>query len=36
VRLVTYEGGHGWHGAIYPRVREGLSWLVEQSITRKE
>lgn len=36
VRLVTYEGGHGWHGANYPRVREGLSWLVEQSITRKE
>lgn len=30
VRLVTYEGGHGWHGRVYPRVREGLFWLVGQ------
>lgn len=30
VRLVTYEGGHGWRGPIYPRVAENLRWLVEQ------
>jgi predicted esterase len=31
VRLVTYEGGHGWHGPIYPRVSAGLAWLVQQA-----
>ncbi|HEV3136878.1 MAG TPA: hypothetical protein VGZ26_03220 [Pirellulales bacterium] len=31
VRLVTYEGGHGWHGNIYGRVAEGLKWLVEKT-----
>ncbi len=30
VRLITYQGGHGWHGPIYARVRDGLSWLVRQ------
>ncbi len=30
VRLITYEGGHGWHGPVYARVRGGLSWLVRQ------
>lgn len=30
VRLVTYQGGHGWRGPIYERVRDGLSWLVRQ------
>lgn len=30
VRLITYQGGHGWHGPVYTRVRDGLSWLVSQ------
>ena len=30
VKLVTYDGGHGWRGPIYPRIREGIVWL-EQS-----
>jgi predicted esterase len=34
VRLVTYKGGHGWHGRVYDRVREGLSWLVRQAEER--
>lgn len=36
VRLVTYEGGHGWHGRIYDRVRENLSWLVGQTAGRAD
>jgi len=31
VRLVTYEGGHGWRGDIYSRVRDGLDWMVEKA-----
>jgi predicted esterase len=31
VRLVTYDGGHGWHGNMYGRVAEGMKWLVEQT-----
>ena len=30
VRLVTYSGGHGWHGDMYSRVRRGVDWLVKQ------
>lgn len=30
VKLTTYEGGHGWRGALYDRIREGLKWLEEQ------
>jgi predicted esterase len=26
-KLQTYEGGHGWKGAIYPRLKEGFAWL---------
>ncbi|MCZ6573087.1 MAG: hypothetical protein O7C98_07955 [Planctomycetota bacterium] len=26
-KLVTYKGGHGWHGDMYGRMREGLGWL---------
>jgi hypothetical protein len=28
-KLVTYEGGHGWHGDFYGRLREGWKWLEE-------
>lgn len=34
VKLVTYEGGHGWRGAIYRRVAENVAWLVEQTRRR--
>lgn len=27
VELVTYAGGHGWHGDIFGDVRKGLDWL---------
>lgn len=27
VKLVTYEGGHGWRGNIYGNIREGVQWL---------
>ena len=25
--LVTYEGGHGWHGDVFGTIRRGLEWL---------
>ncbi len=31
VRLVTYEGGHGWRGDTYVRVRDGLGWMVKEA-----
>jgi predicted esterase len=27
VKLVTYEGGHGWRGDVFGQIREGLQWL---------
>ena len=27
VKLVTYEGGHGWRGDVFGQIREGLKWL---------
>jgi predicted esterase len=27
VKLVTYAGGHGWRGNLYPNIREGVEWL---------
>jgi predicted esterase len=27
VRLETYAGGHGWRGAVYPDIRNGIEWL---------
>lgn len=27
VKLVTYEGGHGWRGNVYSRIRYGVRWL---------
>ncbi len=29
VKLVPYAGGHGWHGDLYGRLRQGWSWLEE-------
>lgn len=31
VKLVTYEGGHGWHGDVYGNLRAGLEWLERES-----
>jgi predicted esterase len=31
VKLVTYEGGHGWHGDVFGQIREGLLWLAKNS-----
>lgn len=25
----TYEGGHGWHGDVYGRIRSGMQWLIK-------
>lgn len=27
VKLLTYKGGHGWRGALYDHIREGVQWL---------
>ena len=27
VKSSDYEGGHGWHGEVYKRIRDGLTWL---------
>jgi predicted esterase len=27
VKLVTYDGGHGWRAGLYAHIREGLQWL---------
>ena len=27
VKLLTYEGGHGWRGGLYDHIREGVQWL---------
>jgi RNA polymerase sigma-70 factor (ECF subfamily) len=26
-KMVAYEGGHGWRGDVYGRIREGMRWL---------
>lgn len=31
IKLVTYEGGHGWHGDSFGRVRQGVAWLEDAS-----
>jgi predicted esterase len=35
VKLVEYEGGHGWRGPLYDDVREGIRWL-EKNHARPE
>ena len=30
VKLVTYEGGHGWHGDMYGNLRKGLRFLEKE------
>jgi predicted esterase len=33
VKLATYEGGHGWRGNLYGRIREGIEWLAKNHTT---
>jgi predicted esterase len=33
VKLVTYEGGHGWRGGLYDHIREGVQWLEKNHAT---
>lgn len=30
VEAVTYEGGHGWRGNVFGRIRKGMAWLSER------
>jgi len=30
VKLVTYAGGHGWHGDVFGDLRKGLNWLARR------
>ena len=34
VQLATYEGGHGWRGGLYDRIREGVEWLDKNHAAR--
>lgn len=27
--LVTYDGGHGWHGDVYGNIRDAVNWLAQ-------
>ena len=31
VNFVTYDGGHGWQGAVWQRMSKGLAWLDERA-----
>lgn len=33
VELVTYEGGHGWHGNMWGRIEKGIRWLEKNAAT---
>ena len=34
--LATYEGGHGWRGNLYGRIRKALDWLDEDLENKKD
>ena len=41
VHLESYEGGHGWHGDLFGRLKRGFAWLEEnhappQKISKKK
>lgn len=36
VKLNTYEGGHGWHGNVFGRMRTGIAWLEKQAEQKKQ
>ncbi|MCH8822061.1 MAG: hypothetical protein IH984_01010 [Planctomycetes bacterium] len=29
-KLATYDGGHGWRGGVYQKLRDGIRWLEQQ------
>ncbi len=31
VKLLNYEGGHGWHGDVFGNISTGIRWLEEQT-----
>jgi predicted esterase len=33
VKLVTYEGGHGWRAGLYDHIQEGVRWLEKHHAT---
>jgi predicted esterase len=33
VKLMTYEGGHGWRAGLYDHIREGAQWLEKNHAT---
>jgi predicted esterase len=30
VALEKYDGGHGWHGPVFPMIKKGIEWLEKQ------
>ena len=35
VKLLTYDGGHGWRGGLYDHIRKGVAWLDKNNLTAK-
>jgi predicted esterase len=35
VHLQTYDGGHGWHGDVFGKIRAGIEWLENEAVTRQ-
>ncbi len=33
VKLVTYQGGHGWRAGLYDHIRDGVQWLEKNHAT---
>src|SRR5262249_33466306 len=36
VKLVDYEGGHGWRGPLYDNIADGIKWLEENAAPAKK
>lgn len=36
VKLVEYEGGHGWRGPLYDNIRDGIGWLEQNRATKAD
>lgn len=35
VQFNTYDGGHGWHGDVFGRIRTGVKWLEDEAARTK-
>ena len=33
-KLATYDGGHGWRGAVYDDIRAGITWLEQRQFAK--